>query len=569
VLVADVLTANQLMRLNHRLLKGLVLGSVGATSHTVILARSLRVPTLLDADAATLAAPGEEVIVDGDRGLVMAASSQTVKRYYAIQERTNRRRRERLEPLARRPAATRDGRRLEVGANASMPEEVAAAVGLGAEGVGLLRTELLFLDRATAPTEAEQFEAYHGVVDAAGGRPVIIRTFDIGGDKPAAYMGIPQEENPFLGCRGIRLYPGYQDLLRTQLRAIVRASAFGPVKVMAPMVATAAEAAWFRQQIEATQAELKAHGVKFDEQMPIGVMVEVPSISLAMEEVCAECDFLSIGTNDLCQYWMAVDRGNKAVAGLYNARQPSFLRLLTGIIDAAHKHGVWIGVCGEMAGDRLNLPLLVGMGVDEISVAPGEVLNLKAAVASLDSAKCREVLAGALKCASAEAVEAHLRSTATHTGEHRSILDANALLVGSEAVTKAEAIKEAVDALYVAGRTDRPAAVEDAVWAREQTYSTGLGYGFAVPHCKTDAIGSASLAVVKLRQPVEWGSSDGLPVGVVLLLAVPAADTTGMHMKVFAKLARKLMHEAFRERLSTAADAAAVETALREELQIE
>ncbi len=569
IVVAEVLTANQLMSMDHGRLKGLVLGAVGVTSHTVILARSLSIPTLLDARLAlSMVSAGDELIVDGDNGLMLAAGSAEVQRYYQIVDRTAKRRRERLHPIARKPGATRDGVAMEVAANASMPGEVTSAVALGAQGVGLLRTELLFLDRPHAPSEQEQFEAYAAVVDAAAGGSVIIRTFDIGGDKPAAYMTVPPEDNPFLGVRGIRLYPQYLDLLTAQLRAIIRASARGPVKVMAPMVAVASEAEWFRQQVRDTQAQLRSEGVGFDEKMPIGVMVEVPSVAHAMPEICEHADFLSVGTNDLCQYTMAVDRGNKGVASIYNSRQPAFLRLLAGIVREARSHNTWIGICGEMAGDVRNLPLLVGMGVDEISVAPGEVLNLKAALVNLDSVRCRETLAGAMACKTADAVEAFLGQSAAGGQQAVGVLDSNAIVVGSDARTKHEAIKEAVDALFVAGRTEQPDAVEAAVWAREATYSTGLGYGFAVPHCKTESIAAATLAVVKLKNPVEWGSSDGVPVGIVLLLVVPAGDTAGTHMKVFAKLARKLMHEEFREQLAASVDAAAIERTLLEHLQL-
>lgn len=571
VVIADVLTPNQLMRLDQAKLKGLVLGSVGATSHTVILARSLGIPTILDArDAQTAIAAGDEVIVDGDNGLALRAAEPGVRRYYDVVARTERRRRERLEPIVRQPGRTKDGVRLEVAANASTPAEARAAATRGGEGVGLLRTELLFLDRADAPSEEEQFEAYLGVVEAAGGQTVIIRTLDIGGDKPATYMSIPEEENPFLGCRGIRLYPKHLSLLRAQLRAILRASARGPVKVMAPMVATVTEAAWFRDQVREAQASLKADGIAFDEKIPVGVMIEVPSVSLVIDELVEVVDFFSVGTNDLCQYWMAVDRGNKAVAPLYSARQPSFLRLLAGIVKAARAKGVWIGVCGEMASDRLHLPLLVGMGVNEISVAPGEIMNLKAALTGLESGGCRALFEKALACRTPEEVTELLRSpgSLSTSGAGPSVLDPHAVVVESDASNKHEAICEGVDALFVSGRSDQPDEVERAAWAREETYSTGLGYGFAIPHCKTTGVSAATLAVVKLKTPIEWGSNDGLPVDIVLLLAVPANDTGGTHMKVFAKLARKLMHESFRDRLRAANDPATILKTLEEELQL-
>jgi fructose-specific PTS system IIA-like component len=455
--------------------------------------------------------------------------------------------------------------RLEVGANASTAAEVAAAMGHGADGVGLLRTELLFLDRPTPPGEDEQFEAYSEVVHAAAGRPVIIRTFDIGGDKPAAYLRMPREENPFLGVRGLRLYEQHPDLLREQLRAIVRASALGPVKVMAPMVATPEEAAWFREQVRAAQADAPRKAA----DLPVGVMLEIPAAAMVVDQLCDEVDFFSLGTNDLCQYWMAVDRGNSAVAGLYSARQPSFLRFLRTTVERARARGKWIGVCGEMAGERLNLPLMIGLGVDEISIAPGDVLAIKSAVHRADASRCRELLAAAEACRTPAQVEDLLRAGAWRAPASEQLLEQGMIEVGSDAASKEEAIKAAVDVLFIAGRTERPRAVEDAVWAREQTYSTGLGFGIAVPHCKTDAVAAPSLAVLRLGAPVDWGSMDGLPVSTVLLLAIPASDTTGAHMKVFAKLARKLMHEGFRARLGGAPDAAAILACLRDELGLE
>ncbi len=584
VVFAGMLTANQLMNMDRGLLKGLVLGAVGATSHTVILARSLGIPAIMDvADAQTVVAAGTDVILDAQGGFVLAGVTPEIERYYEREAACQRRRAERIAPLVRRGAVTRDGVGLEVGANASTAVEVGRACERGADGVGLLRTELMFLDRETAPTEEEQFEAYAAVVRAADGRPVIIRTFDIGGDKPAPYLNMPEEENPFLGVRGLRLYEGHPELLRSQLRAILRAggivSAGGParVKIMAPMVATPGEAKWFRAQVSAAQDTLRAEGAAFDAGMAVGVMVEIPAAALVMDQLSEVVDFFSIGTNDLCQYFMAADRGNQGVAGLCNPRQPSFLRLLRAVVNGAKAGGRWIGVCGEMAGDRLHLPLMLGLGVDEISVAPGEAPGLKLAVQSADAGECRGVLEAAMACAGAEDVTELLRAAAVKmagagaAGVGR--LDPVMVEAGSDSRTKEEAIKEAVDLLYIAGRTERPRVVEEAVWAREETYSTGLGYGFAVPHCKTDAVTAPALVVVKVRNPVEWNSMDGMPVGVVLLLAVPATEAAGGggagHMKTFAKLARKLMHEGFRERLGGAAEATGILECLREELEIQ
>lgn len=573
VVFAETLTANQFLQMDRRLLKGLVLGHVGATSHTVILARSHRIPTIIDVpNPGSLVKTGTSVVVDGDGGFVATEIGDAVRRYYQRERAVRERWLARLGTHAQQPAITSDGVRLEVAANAATPEEVIAAMSGGADGVGLMRTELLFLDRTTAPGEQEQFERYATVVKAAAGRPVIIRTFDIGGDKPAAYLDMPVEENPFLGVRGLRLYPRHEGMLATQLRAIVRASALGPVRVMAPMVATPEEAAWFRGEVQRAQESLEREGAAFDRAMPVGIMVEIPAVAFALEHIARHADFFSIGTNDLCQYWMAVDRGNAGVAPLYNARQPSFLRLLKAIVDGARSCGRWIGMCGEMAGDRTNLPLLVGLGLDEISVSPGEVLAIKSAVRDADAGRCRGLLERALTCRSATDVEALLKQEPCRRPGTAPLIERDLIAVGSDARTKEEAIKEAVDLLLVAGRTERPRDVEEAVFAREATYSTGFGNGFAVPHGKSDAVSEPALAVVKLREPVEWGSLDGAPVGVLILLVVPVSEAAGGggagHMAIFQKLARKLMHEEFRNRLIGALDPGAIEACMKEELGI-
>lgn len=569
VVIAEALTANQLLRIDRSPLRALVLGGVGATSHTVILARSFRIPTVIDVrHAPSLTSSGDQVIVDGEEGLVFVHPPECVRRYYDRESRAQCRSRERMSLQAQGAASTCDHVTLEVGANASTPAEVQSVMGDGADGIGLLRTELLFLERTSAPTEDEQFEAYAAVVRAAAGRPVIIRTFDIGGDKPAAYLHIPEEDNPFLGVRGLRLYRAHPEVLSAQLRAILRASAIGPVKIMAPMVATPEEASWFRERVEQTRTELGGEGVQIPGSVPIGIMLEVPAVSTVMDQFCQIVDFFSIGTNDMCQYWMAVDRGNPGVASLYNPRQPSFLRLLRGIIKDARAGGRWIGICGEMAGRRENLSLVLGLGVDEISVAPGEVPVLKGMVRTASAAVCRELLDRACACTSAAQVDALISATEWRSALSLPIVDRELIEVGVDAVGKEEAIQEAVGILYAAGRVENPRSVEEAVWAREATYSTGLGYGFAIPHCKSEAVTNPSLAVLKLASPIEWGSMDGLPVVIVMLLVVPASDAAGSHMKVFARLARKLMHEEFRERMLAAPSPAEIAECLREELEL-
>ncbi len=560
VVFAEALTANQLLKMDRAKLKGLVLGAVGQTSHTVILARNFGIPCIIDvAGVLALASGGDASVVDGDGGFVITPVSAEVSTFYERERAARERRLARLAPLVAKPAITPCGHRLEVATNAADAREIGAAVAMGAEGVGLFRTEFLFLDRDAAPDEAEQCNVYASAVKAAEGRPVIFRTFDIGGDKPAPYLNIPAEENPFLGFRGLRLYPAHLSLMKTQLRALLRASAGAPdgsVKIMAPMVAAPSEAAWFREQVHAVRDELRAEGASVASNVPVGMMIEVPSVALALDLFAEHVDFFSIGTNDLCQYWMAADRGNSNVASLCDPHHPSFIRLLRAIAAEANELGKWVGVCGEMGGRPRDLPLMIGFGLDEISGSARQIATLKLAVGEADRQRCRELVDRACACASPAEVETLLDEfnwRAASAGE-RAIIEADCMRIGADATTKEEAIRQAVEVLWIAGRTDAPRDVEEAVWAREETYSTGLGHGFAVPHCKSDAVSTPTLTVLKLNAPVEWGSMDDKPVSTVLMLTVPESESQGggaaAHMKVFATLARQLMHEEFREALT-------------------
>jgi len=569
VVVAENLAPRQLLSLDRALLKGLVLGRGGATSHTVILARSFGIPTLTDvSEARQCLSAGEEAVVDAETGIVVGELTPAARRYYAQEVETNRRRRERVAAYVERLAVTREGQRIEVAANVSTATEVGPAVEQGAEGVGLFRTEMLFLDRESPPSEEEQFAAYKAAAEAAKGRPVIIRTMDIGGDKPAAYLGLPTEANPFLGYRGTRVYPEHKRLFIEQTRAIVRASAFGSLRLMVPMITVTEELRWVRQHVRDVQAELRTAGAEFDEKMPIGAMIEVPAAAFTLERLAQESDFFSIGTNDLAQYFFAADRDNAKVAGLHNVRRPAFLRLLAKIVEEARRLGKWVGLCGEMGRDEANLPLLVGLGLDEISVAAPDVTRIKAALAELSGAQCRGILKKAMECGDAAEVET-LLGESRRPATARSLLDRELVELDADCLDKEEVIRRAVDALYVAGRIEDRWAVEEALWARETVYSTGLGYGFAIPHCKTNAIGADSICVLRLRSPVEWGSEDGQAVGMVIVLAIRESEAAGTHMKVLARLARKLMHEEFREGLKATTNAEEVLAYLTRELELE
>lgn len=577
IVFAEALTANQLLRLDRAHLKGLVLGSVGKTSHTVILARGFGIPCVINVShAAVAAAPGQIAAIDGDGGYAVAPATPDVVAYFAGRQAAAQRRADRLRPLSQGVPITRDGHRLEVGTNASSAAEVAAGIAHGSDGIGLFRTEFMFLERDLAPDEDEQFAVCADAVREAAGAPVIFRTFDIGGDKLAPYLHIDDEENPFLGVRGIRLHQRYPALLDIQLRAIIRAAANAPantVRVMAPMVATPTEAAWFRDRVLDAITQVRAAGHAAHDTIPIGVMIEVPAAAMSIDLLAPHVDFFSIGTNDLCQYALAADRGNAGVAALNDPLHPAFLRLLRLLVRDANAAGKWIGVCGEMGGRVTNVALLIGLGVNEISGSSANVLALKQAIRAADASQCLALLDAACACADSTDVVKLL-----NTGSWRaqsaapSILDLGCIEVDVDLPSKAHAIERAVELLWIAGRTNRPRDVDAAVWAREETYSTGLGHGFAIPHCKSDAVQAATLVVVKLRAPIEWGSMDSQPVRTVMLLAVPTSgegegnDAARQHMRIFASLARRLMHEEFRDALVALYDPAAIEAFLKREL---
>jgi phosphoenolpyruvate-protein phosphotransferase len=557
VCVAETMTPGQLLAIDRRFLKGLVLAHGGTTSHTVILARSSGIPTVVGVAGLNAAAlEGREVVVDAELGVVVTGLTEAARRYYDMERRRLEQRRARVNRFIERPATTEDGRRLEVGANIGSAAEVSQAVAGGAEGVGLFRTEMLFLARKDAPSEDEQFEQYaRSVVDAAG-RPVIVRTLDIGGDKPLPYLALPKEDNPFLGYRAVRIYREFEGLFRAQIRALIRASAFGPLQVMIPMVSCLDEVTWVREVIADEQQRLAGAGVAFNRDMPVGAMIEVPSAAFLIGPLAGALDFFSVGTNDLLQYFLAADRANPRMAPLANPLEPSFLLLLDRIVSEAHGRGRWVGLCGEMAGLARHLPIMVGLGLDEISIAPPDIASTKALLAGLSATSCRALVERAMEAATARDVERLLEDR----GHWRPLplTEPELVRVGADCRTKEEAIKAAVDLLYGAGRTDQPRDVEEAVWRREAEYSTGFGHGFAIPHCKTDAVGADSMAIVKLGGGVDWNALDGEPVRTLVLLAIRESEPAATHMRVLASLARRFMHEEFREQVELEQEPAAL-----------
>jgi phosphocarrier protein FPr len=400
IVVARDLTPADTAALDRELVRGIATAFGGPTSHSAILARSLGIPAAVGIGERILDVPeGTPLVLDGDTGAVFVDPTEELVRDY--EQRSAERQAAALLALAsaHQPARTLDGRRIEVVANVGSPADVDAAVANGAEGVGLLRTEFLFLERDSLPSEDEQYAAYEDIARRLDGRPLILRTLDVGADKPLPYLPRRSEANPFLGIRGIRLGLAQPELLETQLRAALRVAVSRPLRVMFPMVATLAE-------YRAANAVLARAREDLEADMDVGVMIEVPAAALAAEAFADEVDFFSIGTNDLVQYTMAAERGNDAVAGLADPLHPAVLRLIRFVTEAAEAHGKWVGVCGELAADRLAVPILVGLGVSELSVNPPAIPSTKEAVRELDARAAADLAGEALRLVSAEDVRA-------------------------------------------------------------------------------------------------------------------------------------------------------------------
>lgn len=389
ILIADDLTPSDTVQLDPALVLGFMTRVGGKTSHTAILANSLGIPAVLGlGNALDGMADGATVILNGATGeCILNPAPDTVGHYRGVMQ-AEQEERERLMRFAGQPAVTSDGFRVEIAANIGTPAEAEGLLGKGAEAVGLYRTEFLFMSRSTMPDENTQFQAYKAVAEAMRGKPVVIRTLDIGGDKELPYLELPHEMNPFLGYRAIRLTLDRQDLFRTQLRAILRASAYGTLKVMFPMISGLGEWRRAKALFEEVRRELAVEGQPMGDKVELGIMVEIPSAALLAPLFAKEVDFFSIGTNDLVQYTVAVDRMNEKVADLYDYFHPAVIRLIKTVIDASNRNGIWTGMCGSMAGDPLAAPLLAGLGLHEWSMSPSALHKVKETVTRLNRADC-------------------------------------------------------------------------------------------------------------------------------------------------------------------------------------
>jgi len=399
ILIAHNLTPSDTASMNRERVLGIATDLGSRTSHTAIMARSLNIPAIVGLhDITAKLETGQHVLVDGTGGLLIVdPTPETLTRYAEIESRRVRVVAQ-LKELRETSSTTRDGRHIVLSANIELPEDVDAVKANGAEGIGLYRTEFLYLNRNTLPTEDEQFETYRKVAERVRPDPLIIRTFDLGGDKLApGTVDITDELNPFLGWRAIRFCLENVDIFKTQLRAILRASAVGNVKIMFPMISGLDELRGAVAVLAECREELHSSKIDIGEEIEVGAMIEIPSAAISANVLAREVDFFSIGTNDLIQYALAVDRVNEKIAHLYEPTHPAVLRLLKMVADAAHANDIWVGVCGEMAGDIALIPLLLGLGVDELSAGAMLVPRVKRAVQSLAIPECQKLVEETLK----------------------------------------------------------------------------------------------------------------------------------------------------------------------------
>ncbi|GAB2483249.1 phosphoenolpyruvate--protein phosphotransferase [Alkalibacterium psychrotolerans] len=397
IIIAEDLTPSDTAQLNKKYVKAFVTDIGGRTSHSAIMARSLEIPAIVGTKNITeLVSEDDYLIVDGIEGDVIVNPSDDQVAEYEKKAKDFDDLKKEWDQLRDEPSLTKDGKHVELAANIGTPKDLEGVNNNGGEGIGLYRTEFLYMDSNELPTEDDQYEAYKKVLEGMGDRPVVVRTMDIGGDKELPYLELPKEMNPFLGYRAIRVSLDQDAIFRTQLRALLRASVHGTLRIMFPMIATLPEFREAKAILEEEKAKLIDEGVEVSDAIEVGIMIEIPAAAVLADQFAKEVDFFSIGTNDLIQYTMAADRMNERVSYLYQPYNPSILRLIKGVIDAAHKEGKWAGMCGEMAGDQIAVPLLVGLGLDEFSMSATSILKTRSLLKKLDSKQMKELADQAL-----------------------------------------------------------------------------------------------------------------------------------------------------------------------------
>ncbi|ALS78697.1 phosphoenolpyruvate--protein phosphotransferase [Planococcus kocurii] len=415
IIIAEDLTPSDTVQLDAKFVKGFITDIGGRTSHSAILARTLEIPAVVGAKTAMADIQnGTIIIVDGLDGKILIAPEDSVIEEYKNKQADFDKQKAQWAVLKNKATITADGQAIELGANIGTPKDIAGVLDNGGEAIGLYRTEFLYMGRDQFPTEAEQVEAYSSVLKGMKGKPTVVRTLDIGGDKELSYLELPKELNPFLGLRAIRLCLEMPDMFRTQLRALLRASVHGNLKIMFPMIATLDEFRQAKALLLEEKAKLQAEGVAVNESIEVGIMVEIPSTAVMADTFAKEVDFFSIGTNDLIQYTMAADRMNESVSYLYQPFNPAILRLVKMVIDASHREGKWTGMCGEMAGDEIAIPILLGLGLDEFSMSASSILKARSQISKLSKAEMAQHTDHILALSNSQEVEDYVTKLANN-----------------------------------------------------------------------------------------------------------------------------------------------------------
>jgi len=407
IVVAYDISPSDTATMHKKHVMGFVTDIGGRTSHTAIMAKSLEIPAVVGLQKATAQIkPQDMLIIDGNEGIVIVNPDKSILKKYQAQQTHFLEFEKMLVNLKDKPAQTLDGHRVEISANIELPEEMDSVISHGAEGIGLYRSEYFYMNRQDLPSEDGQFEAYRNVATKLSGNPVIVRTLDLGGDKFLSQLEVPHEMNPFLGWRAIRFCLARPEVFKVQLRAILRASAFGNIKIMFPMISGVEELRQAISILNEAKEELSAKKIKFNKKIEVGAMIEIPSAALTCDLLAKEVDFFSIGTNDLIQYSLAIDRSNEKIAYLYKPTHPAVLRLIKNIIDAGHREKIWVGMCGEMAGEPAFILILLGLGLDEFSMSPVVVPEMKYVIRNLRFKDAKKITEKALTLSTGEEVEA-------------------------------------------------------------------------------------------------------------------------------------------------------------------
>ena len=406
IVVAQDLLPSDTAKMDKSKVKGFITELGGKTSHSAIMARTLEIPAAVGVlEATAVIKNGDMLVLDGESGQVFVNPDDSILKEYSLRKQMLIDSKSLLNAYRGVSSMSRDGFKVKVMSNIGTPVDTDSVVKNDSEGIGLFRSEFLYMDRNQLPTEEEQFIAYRSVAEKLNGKPVIIRTLDIGGDKAIPYLGLPQEENPFLGYRAIRFCLDRTDIFKTQLRAILRASVFGKIKIMFPMISDTSELRQAKVLLEEAKESLRMESVEFDESIVVGIMIEIPSAALVSDLMADEVDFFSIGTNDLIQYMTAVDRGNRKIAHLYSSFHPAVLRIIKLVIDNAHKKGKWVGMCGEAAGDPKLIPVFLGMGLDEFSMSPSSVLKARCIINNTSKREMEGIVEKLINMPTAQEIE--------------------------------------------------------------------------------------------------------------------------------------------------------------------